>query len=75
MLPKSVEINVPLRESVSITRINEGSISEDTISSRLEPIPPNVLPVSRPASVMKNLPAARRYTARIASPVKPNDAK
>jgi hypothetical protein len=38
-----------------------GSASAATATSRLEPMPPNALPASRPARARKKVPRTKRY--------------
>lgn len=45
-----------------------GSINAEIMASLLLPIPPNVLAVSKAASIIKNLPRARMETNMIKSP-------
>jgi hypothetical protein len=66
-----IEVDLEIRPMVNMHTSNEGSIRAEIIISLLLPIPPKVLPVSSPASVMKNLPIAKRYTTNMISPVKP----
>ena len=59
----------PLRRATAnSTSSSAGSASAATATSRLEPMPPNALPVSSPASARANRASAKRPTRTIASP-------
>ena len=53
------------RASAKTARITVGSASAATATSRLEPMPPNALPESRPARARKKLPSRNRYISRM----------
>jgi len=53
-----IEVDPLTNPTVKIETRMEGSDRAEMIDSRLLPIPPNVLAVSRPARIMKNLPVA-----------------
>jgi hypothetical protein len=68
--PKFVE--PALRASAKIASATVGSARAATVISRLDPIPPNGEPGSRPASARKNVPSSRRYTTTRRSPTLSN---
>ena len=52
-----------------------GSPRAAIATSRLEPMPPNALPASRPASARKNVPSKKRYIRAMMFPMKPSGAR
>lgn len=55
-----MEVEPAIRPMVNIDTRMDGSINDEIMASRLEPMPPKVLPVSRAERHMKNLPKASK---------------